>query len=94
MWSNRPESWVEVVELRTMKRSSARAVVTIRADKSKAKILIISTFLAQIAGNVTPDLAVVKSVPRALLSVFSLRRRRATLVVLVTDCERGMVEKA
>ena len=51
-------------------------------------------FLAWIAGNVTPDQALVKSASRALLSFFSLRRRRATLIVLITDCERGMVEKA
>src|SRR5580692_4779121 len=93
MWSNRPESWVEVVELRTMKRSSAWAVVTIRADKSRAKIRIISAFLARIAGNVTPDRAVVKSVPRSLLSIFSLRRWRATLIVRATDYQRGTVKR-
>jgi len=93
MWSNNPESWVEVVELRTINRSSAWAVVTIRADKSRAKTRIISAFLAKIVGNVPPDQAAVKSDPR-LLSFFSSRRRRATLVALATDCERGMVEKA
>jgi hypothetical protein len=49
-------------------------------------------FLARIAGNVTQ--ALVKFASRVLLSFFSLRRRRATLIVLITDCERGMVEKA
>ena len=95
MCSNRPESWVEVVELRTMKRSSAWAVVTIRADKSRVKIRIISVFLARTRRQCNPvTRPLVKFAPRALLSIFSLRRRRATLVVLITDCERGMVEKA
>jgi hypothetical protein len=94
MCSNRPESWVEVVELRTMK-----ALVGLggRHDQGRQKQGENSNhfrFLARIAGNVTLTQALVKFAPRALLSVFSLRRRRATLIVPITDRERGMVEKA
>ena len=36
----------------------------------------------------------IRSAQATLLSVFSLRRRCATLIVLITDRERGMMEKA
>jgi hypothetical protein len=61
---------------------------------SKAKIRIIAAFLAKNRRQCNPDRAVVKSTPHASLSFFSLRRRRATLAVLATDCECGAVEKA
>jgi hypothetical protein len=43
-----------------MKRSSAWAAVTIRADTSRAKIRIISAFLGGLSGNVARDQAAAK----------------------------------
>jgi len=48
----------------------------------------------RLAAIVARDQATAKLALRALLSSFPLLRRRATLIVLATDYERGMVEKA
>ena len=45
MWPNNPESWVEVVELSVMNRSSARAETAARTATSKATKWIMLTTL-------------------------------------------------
>ena len=42
MWPNNPESWVEVVELSVMKRSSACAAVTRKMDRSRPAIRVMN----------------------------------------------------